>query len=121
VRRRRIIRITAESASSPNNEPAATIVNSAVVPIAMVVGYDSSYRDAGPKRDERCHRVIDVGRWRRINDDRIVHRHIDHLRIGRHDLHDRIGHVDDLSLVSALHHGIGDDDHLLGRRLKRSC
>lgn len=86
----------------------------------MAVGDDGSDGNSCPKSDERCRRIIDVGwRWS-VNDRGAVHRNINDLRIRRHDLHDRVSHINNLGFISSLHNGIGDNHDLLGRALERA-
>ena len=62
---------------------------------------------------------------RGVNRRRIIHggriaRHVNHPRVGRHDLDDGIGHDHDPLLDCLLHYGVGHDDILLLCGLQRA-
>src|SRR5262249_31253390 len=100
--------------SSPNHKTARTKINSAIPPIHTVVGNNAARPHAWTKCDLRS-----PNRRGSKNDGRIIHRHIDYLRIRRLDLDDGVGHKNRLSLICPFHDDIGDDYILFGSGLKR--
>src|SRR5262245_13698446 len=105
--RRRKILVTPPPGSVPDHETARTPIDSAVPPIDTAVGDETSAPDAGTKRNDRP----DDWPWSK-NDGGIINWHIDHLRVSRQDLDDRVGHINNLSVVNPLHYGVRDSDDL---------
>lgn len=117
IGRRRVVGPRTES--NPKWNSSGAKINSAIIPVGVVVHYNGSSRNAGAKINQRRPRSIHVG-WRRIiNKAGIVLRHIDHLRIGWHDLDDGVGDINDLSIQGSFNDRLIHADYLLGRGLER--
>jgi hypothetical protein len=86
----------------------------------MAVGDDASDGEADAEGDEWRRGVVDVTRWRSVNDGRIVGRDVYHLGIGWSDLDDCISDENNLSFIGPFDNRVGDNDHLLGCALQRS-
>jgi hypothetical protein len=115
ARRWRKVPVTPEP---PERKTARTVIHPTVIPVEVSVRESRPHPDTGTKRDERCPPVKDVS-WRRSkNDSWVIHRHIDHLRVGWHDLDDGVGHINNLSFEGPLHYRISDDHYLLWRCLQ---
>ena len=91
-------------------------INASTVPVA-VVRNERAHGDTGAEGEKRRH---GIRRRRGIHNGRVVLRHVDHLRVGRLNLHHRVRHINNLLLNGLLHHGAVDDDLLLRIVLQRA-
>jgi hypothetical protein len=103
-------------AAAHPNRSMMTDIDTAVMPIA-VVGDDSSHSHPNSECHQWRDRVVDVRRGRIVYDWR-VSRHVDHLRVCWHHLHDLVRDGHHLRHVRFNDDNVGDSDNLLRGGLK---